>query len=143
MAGMFLFWPSAVLLLLAAFAGPRRRPVAAKAIGGAGVVVTVAVLAGCPAYAWHFYAAPAKAESHTYRAGTDPGRFRAGLGDATSRLKQSGADDVTGSQSDDGSYLNVRFPDQLSEPERRNLKNEIAQLPGIIRVNLCPVSECG
>ncbi|MFE9859155.1 hypothetical protein [Streptomyces sp. NPDC005780] len=106
-------------------------------------MVTAATLVGCLAYAWHFCAAPAKAESHTYRAETDPGWFRAGLGDATSRLKQFGADDVTGSQSDKGSYLHVRFPDQLSAPERRNLKNEIAQLPGIIGVNLCPVSECG
>ncbi|MET7645003.1 hypothetical protein ABZS83_15415 [Streptomyces sp. NPDC005426] len=98
---------------------------------------------GCLAFARHFYAAPAKAEPHTYRAETDPGRFRAGPGDAAIRLKRFGATDVTGSQSDDGSYLNVRFPDQLSEPERRNLKNEIAQLPGTIKVDLCPVSECG
>ncbi|HEY9330955.1 MAG TPA: hypothetical protein VIS09_22390 [Streptomyces sp.] len=143
MAGMFLFWPSALLLLLAAFADPRRRPVAAKVIGGVGAVVTAGTLVGCLAYAWHFCAAPAKAEPHTYRAETDPGWFHAGLGDAMSRLKHFGATDVTGSQSDEGSYLDVRFPNQLSEPERSTLKKKIAQLPGIITVNLCPVSECG
>ncbi|MFE7793755.1 hypothetical protein [Streptomyces sp. NPDC057460] len=32
--GMFLFLPSALLLVLAAFADPRRRPVAARVMGG-------------------------------------------------------------------------------------------------------------
>ncbi|MEU7075135.1 hypothetical protein AB0B30_19410 [Streptomyces narbonensis] len=45
MAGMFLFFPSVLQLWLAAGADPRRRPAAAKAMAGAGLLVSVAVLA--------------------------------------------------------------------------------------------------
>ncbi|MEV6330190.1 hypothetical protein [Streptomyces sp. NPDC051909] len=142
--GMFLFWPSALLLLFAALADPRRRPVTAKVVGGVGAAVTAAALVGCVAFAWHFYVGPALAEPHTFRAETDSEWFRSSdLGDIKDRLKPFGATDATGTGSDEGSYLDVRFPDQLSGPERDALKKEIAQLPGIVRVDLCPVSECG
>ncbi|MEU6882446.1 hypothetical protein [Streptomyces sp. NPDC046712] len=41
--GMFLFFPSIPLLLLAAFADPRRRPTAAKVLAGAGLLLAAAV----------------------------------------------------------------------------------------------------
>lgn len=41
--GMFVFLPSAPLLLLAAFADPRRRPRAARVLAGAGLLLTAAV----------------------------------------------------------------------------------------------------
>ncbi|MFE1558480.1 hypothetical protein ACFW6V_26320 [Streptomyces sp. NPDC058734] len=145
LAGTVVFWPSALLLLFAAPADPRRRPVAARVIGGLAAAVTTASLAGCGAYAWHFHIAPALAEPHTYRAEVDPGWFqdRRGLGDADERLKRVGATRVTGAQSDKGSYLDVRFADRLSAPERETLRSEIARMPGINRVALCPVSDCG
>ncbi|MFF2571459.1 hypothetical protein [Streptomyces sp. NPDC058084] len=143
MAGTFLYWPSALLLLSAAFADPRRRPFAARAVGGVGAVVTAAALVGCAAYTWHFYGADVWAEPHTYRAETDPGSFRPGALDAQDRLKRLGATEVWGAGSDEDYHLEVRFPDQLSESERARLKSEIATLPGVISVDLCPVSECG
>ncbi|MFJ8165479.1 hypothetical protein ACIRBY_31780 [Streptomyces sp. NPDC096136] len=140
---MFLFWPSALLLMFAAFADPRRRPVTAKVIAGLGTLLTAAALAGCGAFAWHFYIGPALAEPHTYRAEVDAGWFRAGLGDAQDRLKPFGATQVRGSESDKGAYLQVRFPEGLSASEREGLKKEIAHLPGVREVELCPVLECG
>ncbi|MFD7263585.1 hypothetical protein [Streptomyces sp. NPDC059874] len=44
MAGMFLFFPSVLQLLLAAGADPRRRPTAAKVMGGAGLLMSVPVV---------------------------------------------------------------------------------------------------
>lgn len=44
MAGMFLFLPSMLQLLLAAGADPRRRPTAAKVMAGAGLLLSAAVL---------------------------------------------------------------------------------------------------
>ncbi|MGW7455622.1 hypothetical protein [Streptomyces sp. NPDC054787] len=37
--GLFLFWPSALLLLLAAVADPRKRPVAARWSGAVGALL--------------------------------------------------------------------------------------------------------
>ncbi|MFB7353258.1 hypothetical protein [Streptomyces gardneri] len=45
MAGMFLFFPSVLQLWLAAGADPRRRPTAAKVMTGAGLLLSVVVLA--------------------------------------------------------------------------------------------------
>ncbi|MFF8264262.1 hypothetical protein [Streptomyces virginiae] len=44
MAGMVLFLPSVLQLLLAAGADPRRRPTAAKVMAGAGLLLSAAVL---------------------------------------------------------------------------------------------------
>ncbi|WP_329387662.1 hypothetical protein OG625_31195 [Streptomyces sp. NBC_01351] len=44
MAGMFLFFPSALQLLLAAGADPRRRPTAAKVMAGVGLLLSVPVV---------------------------------------------------------------------------------------------------
>ncbi|MEU9714927.1 hypothetical protein [Streptomyces sp. NPDC047976] len=142
--GAFVFWPSALILLFAAPADPRRRPVAARVTGGLGAALATASLAGCGAYAWYFHIAPALAEPHTYRAEVGRAWFqdRRGLGDADERLKQVGATSVTGQQSDAGSYLDVRFADRLSAPERETLRNEIARIPGVNKVYLCPVSDC-
>lgn len=143
LVGMFLFWPSALLLMFAAFADPRRRPVAAKVIAGLGAVLTAAALAGCGAFAWRFYIGPAMAEPHTYRAQVDRSWFRNGLGNTEDRLKPFGATRVTGSESDEGAYLDVRFPEALSASERESLRKEIAHLPGVREVGLCPVLACG
>ncbi|WP_326586814.1 hypothetical protein [Streptomyces sp. NBC_01294] len=141
--GVFLFWPSALLLLLASFADPRRHPVAGRISGGLGALVTAGVLAGSLAYGWHVHLGPALATPHTFRAATDPGWFRNGLGDTDERLRRFGATSVTGSESDEGSYLEVRFTDGLSHTQRAELKREIAQLPGVRGVELCPVRDCG
>ncbi|MFC0842545.1 MULTISPECIES: hypothetical protein [Streptomyces] len=55
--GVFLFWPAAVLLL-AGYANPQRRPIAAKIMGGAGALVTAAVLAGSALFVWDFVISP-------------------------------------------------------------------------------------
>ncbi|MFE1792659.1 hypothetical protein ACFW7J_30395 [Streptomyces sp. NPDC059525] len=142
MFGMFVFWPSALVLLLAAHADPRRRPVAAKAVGGIGAAITTAALVGYAAFAWHFHIGPALAEPHTFRAVTAPGLYR-GVGAAEEHLKPFGATHVFGTESDEGSYLDVRFTEQLSAPGREKLRTEISRLPGITKVTLCPVPTCG
>ncbi|MEV7524870.1 hypothetical protein [Streptomyces sp. NPDC091371] len=45
MGGMFLFFPSVLQLLLAAGADPRRRPIAAKVMAGAGFLLSAVLLA--------------------------------------------------------------------------------------------------
>lgn len=142
MFGMFVYWPSALVLLCAALADPRQRPVTAKVTGGLGAAIAAAALAGYAAFAWHFYITPALAEPHTYRAVTERGNYR-NLGDIEQRLAPLGATGVTGTESDEGSYLDVRFPEHLSAPEREQLRAWIARLPGITGVGLCPVSTCG
>lgn len=44
LAGMFLFFPPALQLLLATGADPRKRPTAAKAMAGAGLLLSAAVV---------------------------------------------------------------------------------------------------
>jgi hypothetical protein len=141
--GLFLFWPAGILLLLAAWADPRRRPLTARIAGGTGALVLAAALTASAVHTWHAHIGPALAEPHTFRAETDPGRLRDGIGDADDRLREAGATSVTGVRSDDGSYWEVRFPDDLPEEGRARLKAEIARIPGIGRVDLCPVGECG
>ncbi|MER7108453.1 hypothetical protein [Streptomyces sp. NPDC000229] len=141
--GMFLFWPSALLLLLAAFADPRLRPVSAKIMGTVGGLTAAWFLAAFGSFFWHFSIAPALAEPHTYRAVSDPDTFYAELGKHDERLKRLGATSVTGAASEDLLYLEVRFPDDFSEARRATLKREIEKLPGISRVDLCPVRDCG
>ncbi|MGA4866198.1 hypothetical protein ACPCAC_26280 [Streptomyces lavendulocolor] len=143
LAGMFVFWPSALLLLLAAFADPRRRPVTAKVMGAVGGLTMAGILVGTALFAWHAHAALALAEPHTYRAVSDPDTFYAGLGDHDERLKRLGATSVTGTADGDAHYLDVRFPDDLPEARRAALKREIEKLPGVSRVDLCPVRDCG
>lgn len=141
--GMFLFWPAAVLLLLAGFANPQRRPVTAWIAGGIGALVTAGVLAGVAMFVWFFVISPARAEPHTFRAATEPGWLRGGVGDAQERLRRFGATNAYGNESDQGSFLEVRFPDDLSPARRAELKREIGRLPGIRWVELCSVRTCG
>ncbi|MGA5424651.1 hypothetical protein [Streptomyces lavendulocolor] len=141
--GMFLFWPSALLLLLAAFADPRVRPVSARIMGVVGGLAAAWFLAAFGSFYWHFTVAPALAEPHAYRAVSDPDTFYAGLGDHDEHLKRLGATSVTGTADGDAHYLDVRFPDDLPEARRAALKREIEKLPGVSRVDLCPVRDCG
>ncbi|MEU4729028.1 hypothetical protein [Streptomyces sp. NPDC023588] len=141
--GLFLFWPSALLLLLAAVADPRKRPVVARVSGAVGALLLAGVVALSAYFVWHFYVGPATARPHTYRAPADPGWFHDGLRDADERLGPYGATTVYGSGAEDLSFLNVRFPDDLSEEQRAELKRQIEQLPGISGVELCSVRDCG
>ncbi|PKV89866.1 hypothetical protein [Streptomyces sp. TLI_146] len=141
--GMFLFWPAAVLLLLAGFASPRRHPVTAWTMGGLGALVAAGVLTGAAVFVWSLVINPSLAKPHTYRAATDPGWFRDGVGDAQERLRGFGATEVYGNESDQGSFLEVRFPDDLPPARRADLKKEIGRLPGIRWVELCSVRKCG
>lgn len=143
LAGMFVFWPSALLLLLAAFADPGKRPVTAKVMGVAGGLVMGGLLTATALFVWHIHVAPAMAEPHTYRAVTDADSFYEGLGTHDAHLKRFGATSVTGTANEDAHYLDVRFPDDLPEERRATLKREIEQLPGVSRVDLCPVRDCG
>ncbi|MFG3507991.1 hypothetical protein ACGF5F_21105 [Streptomyces sp. NPDC047821] len=143
LAGMFVFWPSALLLLLAVFADPRRRPVTAKVLGTAGGLVMAGLLTATALFVWRVHVAPARAEPHTYRAVTDPDAFYDELGNHDARLKRYGATSVTGTAHEDEHYLDVRFPDGLPEERRAALKREIENLPGVTRVDLCPVRDCG
>ncbi|MGW2204423.1 hypothetical protein [Streptomyces sp. NPDC001774] len=140
--GMFLFGPSAVLLLLAVLADPRARPVATKVTYGVGALLTTAMLALGGFYLWHFQIGPALAEPRTFRAAAEPGAPQ-GLGEVEERLAPFGATQVTGSESDAGSYLEIRFSEDLSDAQREELRREIALLPGYGEAELCPVSECG
>ncbi|MGW3263988.1 hypothetical protein [Streptomyces sp. NPDC001056] len=40
-------------------------------------------------------------------------------------------------------YLEVGFPDSLSDMQRATLEGQMSELPGVGRVALCPVRDCG
>lgn len=104
--------------------------------------MTTAVLVAGGGYLWRFMIGPALAEPHTFRAVAESGTLGV-LGDIPERLEPFGATQVTGSESDAGAYLEVRFPDGLPEARRERLRQEIGLLPGFGEPELCPVSECG
>ncbi|WP_377273353.1 hypothetical protein [Peterkaempfera sp. SMS 1(5)a] len=144
--GMFLFLPSAVLLLLAAAAGPRRSPGVARVLSWAGGLVFAGVVLGSAMWCRHFSVRAAQAEPHTYQAVVDADwERRVGLGQATERLKTFGAVSVWVSSAggEDKAYLEVRFSEGLSDVDRAELKGRISELPGVGRVDLCPVRDCG
>ncbi|MFB9389518.1 hypothetical protein ACFPM3_08945 [Streptomyces coeruleoprunus] len=143
--GLFLFLPSAVLLLLAAGADLAVRPRTGRVLVAAGALLTAAVVAVCAYGGWHFYLRPALAEPHAYRAVLDPdaGVLDEGLGDEEDRLRAQGAAWVYGSASDEGEFLEVGFRDDLPADRREDLRRQIELMPGVRSVALCPVSECG
>lgn len=155
MLGMFVFLPSAVLLLLAAGADPRKRPVAARVLGAVGGLVLAGAVAGSGYLCWQFYVSPALAQPHTYRAVIDSAGssssspslslLDAGSSDTQNRLRTSGATDIWISEAGGGevSYLEVRFSDELSESQRAVLKAQVAGVPGVSHVELCSVRDCG
>ncbi|MFE6840021.1 hypothetical protein ACFVFI_35005 [Streptomyces sp. NPDC057705] len=135
--GVFLFWPSALLLLLAALWDPRRRPAARLALGLIGALAVPAVALGTTSYAWHFRLGPAMAEPDAfYRAETGAdwadGDFRGVPG----RLQPYGATSVVGSESDEGFYLVVHFEADMPVGRRAELRRQIARQPGIESVKL-------
>ncbi|MFD7256121.1 hypothetical protein [Streptomyces sp. NPDC059874] len=137
------FWPSALLLLLAALGDPRKSPVAAWVSGIIGALVFAGVAALTAWYAWHVHVGPALARPHTFRTETDTRWFHTTSTEARERLRPYGAT-IHGTGSGGRAYLHVRFPDDLSEERRAQLKEQIAQLPGIHgAVELCSVRVCG
>lgn len=112
---------------------------------GAGGLAMVGVVVASAFWCWHFYISPSLATPHTFRAVTDPGspRFHGGIGDARERLREFGATSVTGTETDEISYPQIRFAGDLSEPQRAELKDQIAVLPSVSRVELCSVRDCG
>ncbi|GLX49048.1 hypothetical protein Shyhy01_19980 [Streptomyces hygroscopicus subsp. hygroscopicus] len=70
---------------------------------------------------------------------------RVDLGQVTERLKPFGAVNVWIIQDggSDKAYLEVRFPDSLSDVQRTTLKRRISDLPGVGRIALCQVRDCG
>ncbi|MFF8832469.1 hypothetical protein [Streptomyces sp. NPDC015131] len=142
-AGLLAFWPAAVLLLLAAFADPRSRPRSAAVMLVSGALVLAAFLACSGSYAWEFHVRPALAGPRAFRAVTEPDAFYAGLGTHETRLRRLGATTVSEVASGDAHYLVVGFPEDFPEERRAALRAEIATLPGVGRVELCPARECG
>ncbi|MFE2324491.1 hypothetical protein ACFXD5_11345 [Streptomyces sp. NPDC059385] len=141
---MWVYWPSAVLLVLAALGDPRRRPWAARVSGVAGalLVAAVAVLAG--GATWAAYVNPLLTAPHAFQAETDPGWTNGtAFEDSVARLRRYGATNVYDVHSDGGSRLVVRFPDDLPEERRALLKEQMALIPGIHGVKPCSVRECG
>lgn len=146
MLGMFLFLPAAVLLMLAAGAGPRRSPGAARLLSAAGGLVLAGVVCGSAMWCWHFYVSPASTRPHTYQAAIDAAWSTwVDPGQVTERLEPFGAVNVwiTQDGGSDKAYLEVRFSDSLSDAQRTTLKRQISELPGVGRIALCQVRDCG
>ncbi|GGU03198.1 hypothetical protein [Streptomyces violascens] len=136
--------PSAVLLLIAARADPRRRLVEARVLGVAGAFLALGATIGPTVFVWDLVVAPAVAKPHAYRALLDPedGHYDRGIGDVRELLRGFGATDV-GELSGGGiAFLEVDFPEGLSRQERVRLKEKAAQLPGVEKVELCGASDC-
>ncbi|QGV80057.1 hypothetical protein [Streptomyces ficellus] len=141
--GMCLFWPSAALLLLSAYADPRARPAAARLMAVTGGAVTATALACAAVATWTFHLAPALAEPHTFRAVITEEAYLDSLDARYTPLQELGATGVSGTWTEELPHLEVSFPEDLPEERRAALRAEIAALPGVSGVELCPVSECG
>lgn len=141
---MWVFWPSAVLLVLAALGDPRARPRAARVSGVVGSLVVTGVAALAAPFAWTVYIGPSLAAPHSFRAETGPG-WTGGTAfeDSVARLRRYGATDVYDVYSEEGGHLVVRFPDDLPEERRARLKAEMARIPGIRTVEPCSLPDCG
>ncbi|MFE3186385.1 hypothetical protein ACFXKR_36810 [Streptomyces violascens] len=146
MLGLFVLLPSAVLLLVAAGADPRRRPVGARILGVAGALLALGATVVVPTWLVRdLVMAPSFAEPHTYRAVLDPEdrRYEYGLADAQETLRGFGATDVVELSGGGTHYLEVEFPEGLSQQRRAQLKSMTARLPGVEKVEVCPASDCG
>ncbi|MDX3538402.1 hypothetical protein PV721_29475 [Streptomyces sp. MB09-01] len=134
---MFLFWPSALLLLLAALWDPRRHPAARLAWGLIGALTVPAVAVATTTYAWQFRLGPAMAEPNAfYRAETGADWTDDDFWGVQGRLQPYGATRVVGSESDKGYYLVVHFEAEMPVGQRAELRRQLAQQPGIERVKL-------
>ncbi|MGW1869452.1 hypothetical protein ACWCPS_28310 [Streptomyces mauvecolor] len=144
MLGLFVLLPSAALLLLAAHADPRRRPVGARILGVAGALLALGATIGPTVFVWDLVVAPAFAEPHAYRALLHPedGHYDRGLGDVQELLRGFDATDVVELSGDGIDFLKVDFPEGLSPRERARLKERTEQLPGVEKVELCRASDC-
>ncbi|MFF5896169.1 hypothetical protein ACFY8O_09640 [Streptomyces argenteolus] len=130
--GMFLFIPTAVLLLVAAFAdrstrlGLRDRAVpSALLVAGAMFVPLLTYDAGEP-------------ESHSYQAELDSGSrlHHQDFAAWRDQLLKSGATRVIGYESCEHFYLDVDFAEDLPEDRRAELANRIMEVPGVVEVEL-------
>ncbi|MEU4095580.1 hypothetical protein [Streptomyces sp. NPDC026673] len=74
--GMYLFLPSAALLLLAAATGPRRSTGTARLLGWAGVLVLAGVAAGTAVWCWTLYDGSPPAAAHDGALRTHKGQGR-------------------------------------------------------------------
>ncbi|MER5476379.1 hypothetical protein ABT026_05275 [Streptomyces sp. NPDC002734] len=142
---LFLFLPAALLLAAAAAAGPRRGRIGAAALTGLGRLVVTAAVAGVLWGAWELEIGPRLAEPHTFRAtitATDDELEE--MEPPAGQLEHLGATDVFMLGNDSGWTLQVRFPDDLPEDRRDQLRAAIVSLEDVSDdVELCPVRECG
>lgn len=132
--GFFAMIPSAVILLMARSADPRRRPVLARVYAGITAVLTVAALTAVGALAYDVWLRP----SYSYSVDV-PGLVPGERGD----LWQYGVTGISESGIDEPGHLawtrlKVTYDKSLGEAERAALRDALARLPGA-----GPVKDCG
>ncbi|MGW4896466.1 hypothetical protein ACWEQL_30070 [Kitasatospora sp. NPDC004240] len=135
--GLFLFLPSALLLLAAAYAGPGRP--------GLSWTLVAPALAGALIYAVLTPSVDEANEPPPYFQATydrldrsrEPG-FEAGR----STLHEYGGRRMEVYEMAGSLRLTVHFSEQLSPEARDRLSREIARLPGVVSVRLCTFHTC-
>ncbi|MGW6707967.1 hypothetical protein ACWGDE_24175 [Streptomyces sp. NPDC054956] len=136
--GMFVMIPSAVILLLAASADPRRRPVLARVCAGLTAVTAVTVLVAVAPLARDVMRQP-----HAYSV-VIPGNAYGddGRGPA-SELWQYGVTGTVETGLDSGTRLEVTYDEDLTGAERAALRDYLAAIPGAGPVEACGRLGCG
>ncbi|MFE9562446.1 hypothetical protein ACFYM0_15225 [Streptomyces sp. NPDC006487] len=135
--GMFVVIPSAVILLLAASADPRRRPVLARVHAGIAVAVTAAATVGVV-----YVAVPVAKDLlkpvHSYSVEVPDDVY--GSGDWMPELQPYGVTGIGshGAGSGTRTRVKVTYDENLTEAERAALREFLSALPGA-----GPVKPCG
>ncbi|OKI96087.1 hypothetical protein AMK10_10620 [Streptomyces sp. CB02058] len=137
--GMFMFIPTAMLLVVAAFVDPRTRPGLRDRGVLDALLVAVAILV-----AFLTRPAPAEPEPDSYQARLDSGSRLHEQDFATRKdqLMGFGATTASGYESCQHFYLEVEFPEGLPDARRAELKKQIAMLPGVVEVELRAIDGC-
>ncbi|MCP3755221.1 hypothetical protein [Streptomyces sp. TBY4] len=129
--GMFVVIPSAVILLLAASADPRRRPVRARVHAGIAVAVTGAATAGALYVAVPVVQDLLPAHSYSVDVPDESG------GDWMPELRPYGATGMGSHGTGSGTRLVVTYDENLTEAERAALREYLSTIPGAGPVRAC------
>lgn len=135
--GVFVMIPSSLILLMAAAADPRRRPVLARVWAGVTATVVIGALTAVTPLAYDAWLRP----SYAYSVEIAGGAY--GMGGPGSGVSSwDGVTGVSESGLDSGTRLVVTYDKALTEAERTALRDALAAMPGAGPVEACGRGGC-
>ncbi|MFZ3499022.1 hypothetical protein ACODT5_38395 [Streptomyces sp. 5.8] len=135
--GLVAVIPSAIVLLLAATADPRRRRVLAGVYAVAALLVTAAVVNGVGSLAYDVWLRP----SYAYSVDVE-GRLYTQEGLHEGTLWEYGVTGVHETPLGSGTRLKVTYDESLPEPRRAALREVLTAIPGAGPLKDCGTGDC-